>query len=293
MFCSNCGKEATGKFCSNCGSKLDNMFENETTYDRKVPSWYAPIEFYETHAKSYNINPKVLDLAKRYKIIEQESELIICYGTYHSNIDNIIIFVKTDEVVIAKINDLKPQNNIINKYSKNSNKFTKTYNSNKLRFESDEILGFKISKANEMSLYKRQITYFEMLKILIPEEAENYFSKTLKSTFKTKAEIEQKQEEKEARKRANRELVQQKLEIQREEKEYKKQRLEQLERDGIAYCPKCHSTSLSSHKKGFGVGKAVVGAAIAVNPIGLIAGNIGAKKVRVTCLKCGHQFWAG
>ena len=27
--------------------------------------------------------------------------------------------------------------------------------------------------------------------------------------------------------------------------------------------------------------------------IGLVAGNIGAKKVRVTCLKCGYQFWAG
>jgi ribosomal protein L7/L12 len=76
-----------------------------------------------------------------------------------------------------------------------------------------------------------------------------------------------------------------------EKKKYEKERLEQLERDGVAYCPKCHSTSLSAHKKGFGIGKAVVGVAFA--PIGLVAGNIGAKKVRVTCLKCGNQFWAG
>ena len=57
-------------------------------------------------------------------------------------------------------------------------------------------------------------------------------------------------------------------------------------------CPKCGSTSISADKKGFGVGKAVVGAAVA-GPIGLVAGNMGAKKVRITCLNCGHQWMAG
>lgn len=69
-------------------------------------------------------------------------------------------------------------------------------------------------------------------------------------------------------------------------------KLRELEASGVAYCPKCHSTSLSSNKKGFGIGKAVVGAAL-TGGIGLVAGNFGAKKVRVTCLKCGHEFWAG
>lgn len=76
-----------------------------------------------------------------------------------------------------------------------------------------------------------------------------------------------------------------------EEKQKLKERIAQMDRDGIAYCPKCYSSSLSAHKKGFGIGKAVVGAAFL--PLGLVAGNIGAKKVRVTCLKCGHQFMAG
>lgn len=76
-----------------------------------------------------------------------------------------------------------------------------------------------------------------------------------------------------------------------EKKQQEKARVEKMDSEGIAYCPKCHSTSLSAHKKGFGIGKALLGATI--NPIGLVAGNIGAKKVRVTCLKCGHQFWAG
>lgn len=62
--------------------------------------------------------------------------------------------------------------------------------------------------------------------------------------------------------------------------------------DNIARCPKCGSVSISGNKKGFGIGKAVVGAA-ALGPIGLVAGNAGAKKIRCTCLNCGHQWWAG
>jgi hypothetical protein len=75
-------------------------------------------------------------------------------------------------------------------------------------------------------------------------------------------------------------------------KNAQKARIAQLEQSGAAYCPKCYSTSLSANKKGFGIGKAVVGAA-AFGAIGLVAGNVGAKKVRVTCLKCGHSFIAG
>jgi len=71
-----------------------------------------------------------------------------------------------------------------------------------------------------------------------------------------------------------------------------KERIAQMDREGIAYCPKCHSTSLSANKKGFGIGKALVGTLIA-GPIGLAAGGLGSGKVRVTCLRCGHQFWAG
>lgn len=62
--------------------------------------------------------------------------------------------------------------------------------------------------------------------------------------------------------------------------------------DPTPKCPKCGSTSISANKKGFGVGKAVIGNAIA-GPIGLVAGNIGAKKVRVTCLNCGHHWTRG
>lgn len=68
-----------------------------------------------------------------------------------------------------------------------------------------------------------------------------------------------------------------------------KNRIKDNKANGIACCPKCGSTSISANKKGFGVGKAVVGGYLA-GPIGLMAGNIHAKKVRVTCLNCGHQW---
>ncbi len=81
---------------------------------------------------------------------------------------------------------------------------------------------------------------------------------------------------------------QRELESQKE----KQGRKNRMDEEGVPYCPKCLSTSISANKKGFGIGKAVIGAAVA-GPIGLIAGNINAKKIRVTCIKCGHQFWAG
>lgn len=69
-------------------------------------------------------------------------------------------------------------------------------------------------------------------------------------------------------------------------------RKEDARQNGIACCPKCGSTSLTANKKGFGVGKAVVGAAM-TGGIGLVAGNINKNKITVTCLNCGHQFKPG
>ncbi|GKU23657.1 hypothetical protein CFB3_18800 [Clostridium folliculivorans] len=66
----------------------------------------------------------------------------------------------------------------------------------------------------------------------------------------------------------------------------KYERLAQYRREGIPYCPKCHSTSLSANQKGYGYGKGFVGAAV-VGPIGAFAGGIGSKKVMIICLNCG------
>jgi len=75
-------------------------------------------------------------------------------------------------------------------------------------------------------------------------------------------------------------------------KEVITERKQKAQEDGTACCPKCGSTSLSAHKKGFGIGKAFIGATL-LGGIGLIAGNIGSKKLKVTCLNCGHLFCPG
>lgn len=62
--------------------------------------------------------------------------------------------------------------------------------------------------------------------------------------------------------------------------------------DTSVACPRCGSTQISADKKGYGVVKGAIGAVVA-GPVGLAAGNIGAKKVTVTCLKCGKQWEAG
>ncbi|EIW6614068.1 PH domain-containing protein [Clostridium perfringens] len=52
------------------------------------------------------------------------------------------------------------------------------------------------------------------------------------------------------------------------EKQYEKERLEQLKRDKIPYCPKCHSTSLTYQNKKLSIGRAVTG--------GVLLGGVGA-----------------
>ena len=83
------------------------------------------------------------------------------------------------------------------------------------------------------------------------------------------------------------------LQMQQEALKLQKQQLivQQRQFKSMAKCPRCGSTSLAGNKKGFGIGKAVLVAAIG-GSLGLIAGNLGAKKVLVTCLKCGKKYKA-
>lgn len=70
-----------------------------------------------------------------------------------------------------------------------------------------------------------------------------------------------------------------------------KQELQQ-QNDEYLCCPKCRSKELHSEQKGFSGGKALAGAVL-TGGIGLLAGTIGSKDVRITCLKCGNHFKAG
>ena len=72
-------------------------------------------------------------------------------------------------------------------------------------------------------------------------------------------------------------------------------------------CPKCHSTSIQANARGYSPLSGIFGALFLgfigslLGPIGTIIGVIigilcgfsGSKKVRITCLKCGHKFYPG
>ncbi len=57
-------------------------------------------------------------------------------------------------------------------------------------------------------------------------------------------------------------------------------------------CPKCKSENIIGGKQGFSGGKAALGA-IAVGPLGLVAGSLGSSKVKLTCAECGLTWKAG
>ena len=62
-----------------------------------------------------------------------------------------------------------------------------------------------------------------------------------------------------------------------------------LSEKGVVHCPKCNSTNVNVNKKGYGYGKGLLGAVL-VGPLGLLAGGIGSKELKATCLNCGHEF---
>lgn len=71
-----------------------------------------------------------------------------------------------------------------------------------------------------------------------------------------------------------------------------KDRIAQMDKDGIVYCPKCYSTNISANKRGIKLGRAVVGGMLTFG-VGVLAGVSGRNKIQLTCLKCGHQWMAG
>ncbi|HBP64037.1 MAG TPA: tellurium resistance protein TerD [Desulfosporosinus sp.] len=56
-------------------------------------------------------------------------------------------------------------------------------------------------------------------------------------------------------------------------------------------CPNCHSTQVTAGKKGFGLGKALVGGFM-LPPFGILAGFIGSKNIEFVCLSCRTRWSA-
>lgn len=79
------------------------------------------------------------------------------------------------------------------------------------------------------------------------------------------------------------------LSKRQKEKQYQKDRLKQLKRDHIPYCPKCKSTSLTYINKKLSIGRAVTGKML-FGSDGAILGGLTSKKGYVKCLNCGHKW---
>lgn len=82
------------------------------------------------------------------------------------------------------------------------------------------------------------------------------------------------------------------LEIKTENKQKEKEKLQKLQKDGVPYCPKCYSTSLTTTNKKLSVGRAAVGGAL-LGGAGAILGGLTSKKVELLCMNCGHKFKPG
>lgn len=58
---------------------------------------------------------------------------------------------------------------------------------------------------------------------------------------------------------------------------------------GVAYCPKCLSTSIQYTDKKLSIGRAIVGNTVA-GDTGAILGGLTSKKGRCVCLSCGNRW---
>mgnify|MGYP000980715512 CR=1 FL=1 len=73
------------------------------------------------------------------------------------------------------------------------------------------------------------------------------------------------------------------------EKQAEKARVEQMKKDKIPFCPKCHSTSITYQDKKLSIGRAIVGRAIA-GGVGALLGGSSSKNGKLKCLNCGHTW---
>ncbi|MEY8001208.1 hypothetical protein AB8U03_13585 [Clostridium sp. Mt-5] len=91
------------------------------------------------------------------------------------------------------------------------------------------------------------------------------------------------------------------LSNRQKEKQYQKERLQQLKKDHVPYCPKCHSTNLTyvAKRKRLSLGRTIVGGAVGslAGPLGTATGaamgglsSDKMKKGKVKCLNCGHEW---
>lgn len=270
MFCKNCGKQIDddSKFCSECGTHIKAKTGTAACLSQTVidPHSLPPVG----PEKHYKLNEKTKEALLRHHVVDSLSDIIICGGSYFPNQDSYLLIVAANCLIFAKINDTRETLNSVIKISYDDPRVKDFYSVSSFKFNVDE---------DDIGFNPKKLIIYPGPKETIYREAQRMREIAL-GTYSGSTETHDKKSEPITVKNTPRPASR---------PQSKRERIKENRQNGIACCPKCGSTSLSANKKGFGVGKAVVGAAL-TGGIGLVAGNIGAKKVWVTCLNCGHRW---
>ncbi|NLV77526.1 hypothetical protein EDD65_101178 [Keratinibaculum paraultunense] len=117
------------------------------------------------------------------------------------------------------------------------------------------------------------------------------FWEKFKEDFNKQVENEmEKSEQRKKQKKIEKQEYKNRIKEMKKENKYKKK---QMDIEGIAYCPKCKSTSIQyiERRKRLSLGRAVVGTAL-FSPLGGAVGAVTSKKYKgfIKCLNCGHKW---
>lgn len=294
MFCLKCGTQIPDKseFCFKCGEKIpsvkdDNVNHNESEdlvsktistipMNTVIKSAFVSTITISESEISYksglkNLSIKISDITDishtAGTLIQNGKLFITANGKQYT-----VMFFSENNEIIAELCSYFPSP------TKDLITFEKV-------IDNEELIETFGSNKMDAIMHVRAITKCKL------SEAKNYVDKVYK-TYNVPTTVDTYFSQ-QAKKKQDIQDLKYQLEVEREaNKTTARQRKKINKSQGVACCPKCGSASLSANKKGFGIGKAVIGRSTIGN-IGLTAGNIGAKKVLVTCLNCGKQFKPG
>ena len=274
MFCKNCGKQIDddSKFCSECGAQIKTQMPSASLPQSAIDPRSLPPIGPEKH---YKLNEKTKEVLLHHHVVDSLSDIIICGGSYFPRQDSYLLIVSTKYLIFVKINDTDESLDLITKIEYDDPKVKDFYSVSSLKFNVDE---------DDIGFNPKKLIIYPGPKETIYREAQRMREITL-GTYTNSAEAHNQQPKPIVVKNTPWPTT----ESPAPKPQSKRERITDNKQNGVACCPNCGSTSLSANKKGFGIGKAVVGAAL-TGGIGLVAGNIGAKKVWVTCLNCGHRW---
>lgn len=317
MNCSNCGaKIQGGKFCSECGAPI--LQENP----KQVEPPKTDLSVRLGADKYYKKDEKIINAALAHNVFSDPGKIILYAGSYYSNLDSYFLFVNSNELIFCKINEKKPDRDIITKFTYLDSRLDDFYDKSWKKIKmGEELIGFKPGKIivypGHLETIYREVQRLRGIDIPVAKSTSNsavsrdykngispdemnyddiigLFGKDKIGAIKYVREYTG-CDLKEAKEYVDRAYAQvskapsNKESIPSAPVLSKKERIKENKANGVACCPKCGSTSLSANKKGFGVGKAAVGV-FTVGVLGAAAGGIGSGKVVVTCLNCGHHW---